>query len=88
MPEDKKSTVENLIRNAAFMNETLKDLQQQINDGYFSDERTITEVLKSYNTTVKVYSGMIRQLLQLLPDRKEKQTGELKDFLRECGIDG
>ena len=86
---DKQQTVEKLISNAAFMAESLDKLQEIIGEKGFVEEyqnganqsgvKKCSEV-DIYNTMIKNYSSVIKQLLDLLPDGS---TGgdELLDFL-------
>ena len=86
----KRQTVEKLISNAAFMAESLDDLQEIIRDKGFTEEyqnganqsgiKKCSEV-EIYNTMIKNYLGVIKQLVDLLPDGAKNSGDELLDFL-------
>lgn len=92
IPENKKKIVEKLIDNAAFMAEQLEHLQEDIQEkGYISEyqngenqwgTKKAPEV-EIYNTTIKHYSGVIKQLLDLMPETDENAVDELALFHRE-----
>ena len=74
----KKETVEGLIQNAAFMRIVLDDLQAEIKEKGYSDiyqnganqKGTKTAApLQAYNTTIKNYNAVIKQLVSLLPEK-------------------
>ena len=87
---DKQRTVEKLISNAAFMAESLDELQKIIREKGFVEEyqnganqygvKKCSEV-DIYNTMIKNYSSVIKQLLDLLPDGSNGGGDELLDFL-------
>ena len=74
--EKKKKTVEKLVINAAFMAISLEDLQKIINEKGYTEEyqnganqrgvKKCSEV-EIYNTMIKNYSSVIKQLTDLLP---------------------
>ena len=86
----KRQTVEKLISNAAFMAESLDDLQEIIREKGFTEEyqnganqsgiKKCSEV-EIYNTMIKNYMGVIKQLVDLLPDGTKSSGDELLDFL-------
>lgn len=86
----KQSTVEKLISNAAFMAESLDCLQEIIREKGFTEEyqnganqsgiKKCSEV-EIYNTMIKNYSSVIKQLVDLLPDGEKSGGDELLDFL-------
>ncbi len=69
-----------LLDKAEFMEETLKELQIKVKtDGVVTEmcqgEYTIERenpALKSYNTTIKNYTAVIKQLNDMLPVKEEK----------------
>ena len=87
---DKQQIVEKLISNAAFMAESLEELQEIIRIKGFVEEyqnganqygvKKCSEV-DIYNTMIKNYSSVIKQLLDLLPDGSSNGGDELLDFL-------
>lgn len=87
---EKQRTVEKLISNAAFMAESLDDLQEIIREKGFTEEyhnganqsgvKKCSEV-DIYNTMIKNYSSVIKQLLDLLPDGANNGGDELLDFI-------
>ncbi len=88
--KNKRLTAKGLIEEAAFMKATLKELKAVINKEGSVDEMsqgsyTILRehpALKSYNTTVQRYTGIIKELNNLLPkeERKEVEDG-FDDFV-------
>lgn len=78
--ENKKTLCAKLIQNAAFMAVTLEDLQETIMDEgavkEFTNGNGFTilqehPAQKSYNTMINRYASVMRQLQDLLPDKKE-----------------
>lgn len=86
-----KKTVENLINNAAFMAVTLEDLQKSINlNGAVSEYQNgenqwgtkKSPEVEIYNTMIKNYASVIKQLTDLLPKPEPKQQkDELEKFI-------
>lgn len=86
----KQKTVEKLISNAAFMAESLDDLQDLIREKGFTEEyqnganqygvKKCSEV-EIYNTMIKNYTSVIKQLVDLLPDGAASGGDELLDFI-------
>lgn len=86
----KRQTVEKLIANAAFMAESLDELQETIREKGFVEEyqnganqhgiKKSSEV-EIYNTMIKNYSSIIRQLVDLLPNESKTSGDELLDFI-------
>ena len=73
-----------LLDKAEFMEKTLNTLQEKVNkdgvvtemcQGKYSIDRT-NPALQSYNTTIKNYTSVIKQLADLLPEGTKKQDGE------------
>ena len=85
--EDKKKLVTGLINQAAFMKITLQELQELINENgsvevFVNGSQVMNReypALKSYNTTIKNYTAVIKQLIELLPE--EQQKGNFDSFL-------
>ena len=86
----KQKTVEKLIENAAFMAESLAELQETIREKGFVEEyhnganqsgvKKCSEV-EIYNTMIKNYSSVMKQLLDLLPNGAGSGGDELLDFI-------
>jgi len=86
----KRQTVEKLIENAAFMAESLAELQEIIREKGFVEEyhnganqsgvKKCSEV-EIYNTMIKNYSSIIKQLVDLLPNGAGSGGDELLDFI-------
>lgn len=88
--KDKKNIAEKLCKKAAFMDVTLEELQQLV-----IDEGTVVEgkngngfnvksehpALKSYNTMIKNYTQVIKQLVDLMPQGAE-EADELLAFVK------
>lgn len=73
-----------LLDKAEFMNETLKELETKVKlqgvvttmcQGAYDIERE-NPALKSYNTTIKNYTSVVKQIVDLLPESGNKQAGE------------
>ena len=73
-----------LLDKAEFMNKTLLDLEERVNkDGVvtvmsqcsYEIERE-NPALRSYNTTIKNYTSVVKQIVDLLPEASSKQVGE------------
>ena len=87
---DKAKIVEKLISNAAFMAESLDELQEIIRDKGYTEEyqnganqygvKKCSEV-EIYNTMIKNYSSVIKQLVDLLPHGTASGGDELLDFI-------
>lgn len=87
---DKQKTVERLIENAAFMAESLDELQDIIREKGFTEEyqnganqfgvKKCSEI-EIYNTMIKNYSSVIKQLIDLLPQGEASGGDELLDFI-------
>ena len=81
--QDRKSIVEKLIENAAFMAAALEDLQRAINlNGCISEyqngenqwgTKKAPEV-EIYNTMIKNYTTVVKQLTELIPSTEEIKT--------------
>ena len=93
IPADKLKMADGLISNAAFMAATLQELKEEINSRgaitEYNGNPVENPVLKSYNTMINRYAGVMAQLLNLLPKeikdtvRGEENTkvAELKAFI-------
>lgn len=91
LPKDKKATVEKLMNNAAFMAATLEDLQAAINergytcaykDGFGTKRSPEVDV---YNTMIKNYLSVIKQLVDLLPEEQaENAESEFVNFIQKA----
>lgn len=94
IPTNINKVVENLIGNAAFMKVTLDDLQRDINKTgtmtkYQNGENQWgykpNADVQTYNTTIKNYSNIIKQLTDLLPKEPPKaDTDKLDEFLNDA----
>lgn len=51
------------------------DLKEDMPQGSYSIQRT-NPLLKTYNTTVKNYASLVKQLCDLLPEQSKKDAGE------------
>ena len=90
LPEDRQTIARTLIEQAAFMRATLEDLQDEINLKGVSDEYTngehqrgvkATAEFKAYNTLVKSYTSVMKQLDKMLP--KKAASNRLLDFINK-----
>ena len=89
LPENKKKMAEKLIENASFMSITLDELKEDIKtygvkETYVNgkDQFGFKESIesKTYNTMVKNYMNIIKQLNDMLPE--EKKINEDDEFDR------
>lgn len=94
IPKDKTTVVEGLIKNAAFMAVTLEDLQEDINKRGISEayENTAGKISTKktpeadiYNSMIKNYLAVIKQLVELLPKEESKTAeDELAGFIQKA----
>lgn len=93
IPQEKQKMIHGLKEQAAFMYATLQELQEIMNNEgpveLFEQgkQRLIREhpASKVYNAMIKNYSGVIKQLLDLLPKEDAKQTeDELMAFVKKA----
>ena len=90
LPENKKRTVEGLIKRAAFMRASLEDFEEDLDANGFVEEFRQGEKQEPYerkrpaadlyNTMNTSYQKIIKQLTDLLPEEKQERD-ELLDFL-------
>ena len=82
--DNKSKLALSLLDKADFMNKTLLDLEKKVKEdgvvtlmpqGSYAIERE-NPALRSYNTTVKNYTSVVKQIVDLLPDNLSKQAGE------------
>lgn len=92
LDENKKKIAENLIENASFMSITLRDLKNNVirygvKEAYANgkDQFGFKESVesKTYNTMIKNYMNIIKQLNDMLPETKK--ISEEDEFDRFCG---
>lgn len=93
LDENKKKMAEKLIENASFMSITLDELKEDIKvygvkETYVNgkDQFGFKESIesKTYNTMIKNYMNIIKQLNDMLPENKTIDTGN--EFLKFCGV--
>ena len=91
LPENKKKISERLIDNAAFMSVSLEELKKDIiiygvKETYVNgkDQFGFKESIesKTYNTMIKNYMNIIKQLNDMLP--QEKKIDEKDEFDKFC----
>ena len=91
LDENKKKLAKNLIENAAFISTTLEDLKKDIvkygvKETYVNgkDQFGFKESIesKTYNTMIKNYMNIIKQLNDMLP--QEKKIDEKDEFDKFC----
>lgn len=92
VPEEKRAIAKNLAKEIRFMSETLDDLKEQIKKfgtiELFEQgkQKFLREnpAVKSYNTAVARYSGLYKQLVDLMPKTAVKPPeSELMSFINE-----
>lgn len=93
LPDNKKKMSEKLIDNAAFMSVSLEELKKDIimygvKETYVNgkDQYGFKESVesKTYNTTIKNYMAIIKQLNEMLPE--DKQINEDDEFDKFNGL--
>ena len=89
--DKQKKAVSSLIDNAAFMAVTLQDLQEAMNiNGVVSEYQNgenqwgpkKSPEVEIYNTMIKNYSSIIKQLADMLPSDSGSGDDELMKFLK------
>ena len=82
--DSKSKMALSLLDKADFMNETLTKLEKKVKEdgvvttmcqGDYNIERE-NPALRSYNTTIKNYTSVVKQIVDLLPENSSKQVGE------------
>jgi len=90
LPVDRLKLADKLIDRAAFMLATLEEYESLVNrDGGIVEMRQGTYVIdrehpaaKAYNAMIKNYQLVIKQLVELLPDKEAAEiTEELREFI-------
>lgn len=84
LPAEKKQFADSLIEQFAVSTVTLERLVDEINNGDLIEDfvqgtqklRRENPALKSYNATVKSFTALSKSLLDLLPEKTQKQAGE------------
>lgn len=84
LPPEKKQFADSLIEQFAVSTVTLERLVDEINSGDLIEDfvqgsqklRRENPALKSYNATVKSFTALSKSLLDLLPEKTQKQAGE------------
>lgn len=86
----RRDTVQSLMDNAAFIAVTLEDLQAQINENGVVSEYQNGEnqwgtkkspEVEIYNTMIKNYTTIIKQLTELLPEGEMKEDDGFEKFI-------
>lgn len=84
MNDNRSKLALSLLDKAEFMNKTLIELEEKVKEdgvvtlmsqGSYVIERE-NPALRSYNTTIKNYTSVIKQIVDLLPESTNKQVGE------------
>lgn len=92
IPKDKKNLVNKLIESAAFMSVELKKLELYISENGVTEEyqngsnqwgTKVSTEASVYNTMIKNYTSIIKQLCELLPDGlpSTKEGNALMNFV-------
>lgn len=84
LPPEKKQFADSLIEQFAVSTVTLERLVEEINNSDLIEDfvqgsqklRRENPALKSYNATVKSFTALSKSLLDLLPEKTQKQAGE------------
>ena len=87
MNNDKSKLALSLLDEACFCGDTLKKLKEKVEkdgvvtemcQGEYSIDRE-NPALKSYNTTIKNYQALIKQITELLPNENESNGDDFDD---------
>ena len=84
LPPEKKQFAEGLVYQFAVTTVTLERLVEEINGGDLIEDfkqgtqelRRENPALKSYNATIKSFTSLSKALLDLLPEKTQRQAGE------------
>lgn len=84
LPAEKKQFADGLIYQFAVSTVTLERLVDEINNGELIEDfkqgaqsmRRENPALRSYNATIKSFATLSKALLDLLPEKTQKQAGE------------
>ena len=84
LDKNRKSSVDGLIQEAAFMRATLHDLKNDINENGVLDNMQQGEysilrespALKSYNSTIQRYTTVMKELFAMLPKEVVKKEDD------------
>lgn len=84
LPTEKLKFIEPLIHQLAFIQVTLDRIVEEINNSDILEDfeqgsqkfKRENPALKSYNATVKSYTLLSKQLVDMLPDTEAKRAGE------------
>lgn len=88
LPDNRFKLAQNLLEKADFMEKTLDELKAKVEadgvivemcQGKYNIERE-HPALRSYNTTIKNYSNIIKQLSDMLPKTEQTQSDSFEDF--------
>lgn len=91
IPADRKPIADNLYNELLFMQKTLDNLKREVEENGTTtlfkqgQQEFIREnpALKGYNTTIKNYSNLYKQLIDLLPPVEAvKEDDPLLDFIK------
>ena len=93
IPDRKRHVIEGLIRRSAYMRATLEDYEADLDEGGYvelfsqSDKQEPYErerpVARLYNTMIRNYQNLMKQLSDLLPDEvKIDIKDEISEFLK------
>lgn len=92
VPDNKKAIASNIADELAFMTATLAELKENVKENgtieHFKQGKQDffreSPALKSYNTTIKQYSALYKQLCDLLPkDTQPIENDPLMDFIND-----
>ena len=92
LPPEKTQFADGLIAQFAVTSVTLERLADEINRGKLIEDfvqgsqkmRRESPALRSYNTTIKSFTALSKALVDLLPEKEQKQAGgELMDFSKQ-----
>ncbi|MEG0430289.1 MAG: hypothetical protein RSB99_03460 [Bacilli bacterium] len=92
LDKEKENLADKLCKKAAFMDVTLNDLQEKINEeGYIIEAvngngfkiRMDNPAAKGYNTMIKNFNQTIKHLIDLIPEESTESSDKLLEFVRK-----
>lgn len=92
LPPEKKQFAEGLINQFAVTSVTLERLADEINNGDVIEDfvqgaqrmKREAPALRAYNSTIKSFTTLSKALLDLLPEKSQKQAGDaLMSFITQ-----
>ena len=92
IPKERRQFVDGLIYQFSVTTVTLERLVEELNNGEILEDfeqgkqkfRRENPAIKSYNTTIKSFTALTNQLINLMPEKEKKSTGDaLMSFITQ-----